>query len=77
MRNRSIALAVAIVAVSSSTAPAANGPPPPKAADGHNVAVVARGVPTPTVFAFLGGQTFVAGFGDERTPEDHRRCLRA
>ena len=69
MRNRSIALAVAIVAVSSSTAPAANGPPPPKAAGGRSVAVVARGVPTPTAFAFLGGKTFVAGFGDEQHPK--------
>ena len=33
------------------------------------MAVLARGVPTPTVFAFLGGQTFVAAFGDERHPK--------
>ncbi|HET6171913.1 MAG TPA: hypothetical protein VFD90_04885, partial [Gaiellales bacterium] len=54
----------------SSWALAANGPPPtPKAANGHKVAVLARGVPTPTVFAFFRGQTFVAGFGDERNPK--------
>jgi glucose/arabinose dehydrogenase len=33
------------------------------------VTVVARGVPTPTAFAFLGGQTFVSGFGDEQHPK--------
>jgi glucose/arabinose dehydrogenase len=69
MRNRSIVLAVVIAAVGSSTAPAANGPPAPKAAGGRTVAVVARGVPTPTAFAFLGGKTFVAGYGDEQHPK--------
>ena len=31
--------------------------------------MVARGLPTPTVFAFGSGQIFVAGFGDERNPK--------
>jgi len=31
--------------------------------------VVARGIPTPTTFAFGGGQVFVAAFGDERNPK--------
>jgi len=44
------------------------GPPPPKAVAGHPVAVVARGVPTPTTFAFGAGQVFVAGFGSEDKP---------
>ena len=33
------------------------------------VSVVARGIPTPTSIAFLEGQTFVAGFGDEQHPK--------
>ena len=70
MRKRSIALAVAVCATCPTTALAADGPPPPpKAAGGQAVAVLARGVPTPTAFAFLGGQTFVAGFGDEEHPK--------
>lgn len=36
---------------------------------GHmRVTVVARGVPTPTAFAFLAGRLFVAGYGDENDP---------
>jgi hypothetical protein len=35
------------------------------------VTVVGVGVPTPTAIAFLGGQTFVSGFGDEEKPSVH------
>ena len=72
MRNHVIGVTIAVAAALawSAAALAANGPPPtPKAANGHKVTVLARGVPTPTVFAFLGGKTFVAGFGDERNPK--------
>jgi glucose/arabinose dehydrogenase len=52
------------------TAWAAKGPPPvPKASGGGKVTVVARGVLTPTAFAFLGGATFAGGFGDEEHPK--------
>jgi glucose/arabinose dehydrogenase len=55
---------------SASAADAAKGPPPPpKAVNGHVVTVLARNVPTPTTFAFGGGQIFVAGFGDEQHPK--------
>ena len=67
-----IAARVALVAVfaSVSAADAAEGPPPsPKAVNGHAVTVVARGVPTPTAFAFGAGRIFVAGFGDEENPK--------
>ena len=58
------------VVVSVSVASAAQGPPPPpKAVNGHAVTVLARGVPTPTTFAFGGGRIFVAGFGDEQHPK--------
>src|SRR4051812_27289055 len=70
MRRHVMLAAAAAVLVSSSAAVAAQGPPPPpRAAGGAKVTVVARGVPTPTAFAFLGGQTFVAGFGDEQHPK--------
>jgi glucose/arabinose dehydrogenase len=70
MTTRTMALAMALAVACSPAALAANGPPPPpKAARGHAVAVVARGVPTPTAFAFLGGQIFVSGFGDEQHPK--------
>jgi glucose/arabinose dehydrogenase len=52
-----------------SVAAAAGPPPPPKAVGGNPVAVVARGVPTPTTFAFGAGQIFVAGFGSEDKPK--------
>ena len=67
-----IAALVALVAVfaSVSAADGAEGPPPsPKAVNGHSVTVVARGVPTPTTFAFGAGRIFVAGFGDEENPK--------
>ena len=62
--------AVVTAAATVSVADAAEGPPPPpKAVNGHAVTVVARGVPTPTTFAFGGGRIFVAGFGDEQNPK--------
>ena len=70
--NTRIAAPVALVAALAtvSAAEAAKGPPPPpKAVNGHAVTVVARGVPTPTTFAFGGGRIFVAGFGDEQHPK--------
>jgi hypothetical protein len=68
--RRSVVYALVVGAVLPGAASAANGPPPlPKAASGAKVTVVARGVPTPTAFAFLGGQTFVSGFGDEQHPK--------
>jgi glucose/arabinose dehydrogenase len=70
MRTRFLALAVALAGVATgSTALAAKGPPPPKTVGGQAASVVARGVPTPTAFAFGAGQTFVAGFGDEQNPK--------
>jgi glucose/arabinose dehydrogenase len=57
-----------VVGVAVTAAVAAGPPPSPKAANGQTVSVVARGIPTPTSIAFLGGKTFVAGFGDEQHP---------
>jgi glucose/arabinose dehydrogenase len=42
--------------------------PLPHAAGHMRVTVVARGVPTPTAFAFVAGRLFVAGYGDEKDP---------
>jgi glucose/arabinose dehydrogenase len=62
--------ALCAVLITAAVADAAQGPPPsPKATSGHVVSVLARGIPTPTSIAFLGGQTFVAGFGDEQHPK--------
>jgi glucose/arabinose dehydrogenase len=69
MHARLIGAAILAALSCTSAAVAAGGPPPPKAANGHKVTVVGVGVPTPTAFAFLGGQTFVAGFGDEEHPK--------
>ncbi len=44
---------------------AAQGPPPPTAANGATVQTVAQGVPTPTQFAFGGGTVFAAAGGAE------------
>jgi glucose/arabinose dehydrogenase len=63
-----VTLLAAVVATSAALA-AQGPPPPPKATNGHAVTVVARGIPTPTTFAFGGGQVFVAGFGDEEKPK--------
>ncbi|MEO9176449.1 MAG: hypothetical protein ABI317_13125 [Gaiellales bacterium] len=52
-------------------ASAAGAPPPPTGANGQKVTVVGVGVPTPTAIVFVGGQTFVAGFGDESKPSVH------
>jgi glucose/arabinose dehydrogenase len=70
MKKRVLVVALAAALGSASVAAAAKGPPPPpKAADGAKVNVLARGVPTPTAIAFLGGQMFVGGFGDEQNPK--------
>jgi glucose/arabinose dehydrogenase len=69
MRTRILAVALAAALTSVTAAGAAGGPPPPKATNGAKVNVLAGGVPTPTAFAFLGGQTFVAGFGDDQHPK--------
>jgi glucose/arabinose dehydrogenase len=72
MRIRVVAAAAVVaVVVTASAAVAAKpkGPPPPKTAAGRAATVVARGVPTPTTFAFGAGQIFVAGFGDEQNPK--------
>ena len=63
------AAVLAAVVVCVSLAAAAGPPPLPKAANGHAVTVVARGVPTPTAFAFAGSTVFVGGFGDEEHPK--------
>jgi hypothetical protein len=71
MLNRVTAgiLAAGLAAALSAVALAAQRPPPPpKAVNGHAVAVVARGIPTPTTFAFGAGHMFVAAFGDEEHP---------
>jgi glucose/arabinose dehydrogenase len=67
---RQAVLAVAVVtALTCVSGAVAAGPPPPTATNGSKVTVLGGGVPTPTAFAFLGGQTFVAGFGDEEHPK--------
>lgn len=63
-----VVVATAVVSVSAAVA-AKGPPPPPKAVNGHPVTVVTGGIPTPTTFAFGGGQMFVAGFGDEKHPK--------
>ncbi len=71
MRARFLLVALAVVVVAAGAGAAAGPPPPPKAAGGQAVAVLARGVPTPTAFAFGHGQVFVAAFGDEQNPKIH------
>lgn len=62
-------LAAAIAAIAPSAALAApKAPPLPQGAGHMRVTVVARGVPTPTAFAFFAGRIFVAGYGDENDP---------
>jgi hypothetical protein len=63
-----LALSVTITA-SAAMRPAQQGPPVPTAVGGAEVKVVARGIPTPTAFAFGEGQLFVGGFGDEQHPK--------
>jgi glucose/arabinose dehydrogenase len=62
-------LAAGVSALASIALGAGGPPPPPKAVNGHAVTVVARGIPTPTTFAFGGGHLFVAAFGDEEHPK--------
>jgi glucose/arabinose dehydrogenase len=69
VRARLLISAAAVAVVAASTGAAAGPPPPPTAAGGQAVAVLARGVPTPTAFAFGHGQVFVAAFGDEQNPK--------
>jgi len=68
MQIRIVVLAglVASVVAASAALAAKGPPPPPQTVNGHPVAVVAGGIPTPTTFAFGGGQVFVAGYGDEQ-----------
>jgi glucose/arabinose dehydrogenase len=69
MKIKILPVAIAVLAASAAVALAAQGPPPPKAVSGRPVTVVTRGIPTPTTFAFGGGQVFVAAFGDEQNPK--------
>ena len=73
MRTKIVALATLVAAVATASAAVAakpkGPPPPPKTLSGQPATVVARGIPTPTTFAFGGGQTFVAAFGDEQNPK--------
>jgi glucose/arabinose dehydrogenase len=64
-----VSIAFVLLAVPAALALAAPGPPPPTAVSGRRVIAVARGVPTPTSFAFGAGRVFVAGFGDEQHPK--------
>jgi glucose/arabinose dehydrogenase len=62
-----------IVALVAALAPAAGAatakaPPLPQGVGHWKVTLVARGVPTPTAFAFFAGRLFVAGYGDESDP---------
>ncbi len=63
-----VALTAAAAIVASLAMAAQGPPPPPQAVNGHSVAVVARGIPTPTTFAFGAGRLFVAAFGSEEKP---------
>jgi glucose/arabinose dehydrogenase len=60
--------ALAAALAPTAAAAAAKAPPLPQAAGHWNVTLVARGVPTPTAFAFFAGRLFVAGYGDESDP---------
>jgi hypothetical protein len=73
--RRGVALGVLVIAaaIAASLASGAEGPPkgpppPPKTAGGQPAAVVARGIPTPTTFAWGAGHLFVAAFGSEEKP---------
>jgi glucose/arabinose dehydrogenase len=68
MRRVWIAALVAAFASTAAGAAAAKTPPLPRATGHGTVAVVARGVPTPTSFAVFAGHVFVAGYGDESDP---------
>jgi glucose/arabinose dehydrogenase len=60
--------AIAAAIALSAAAADAKAPPLPQAVGHRTVTVVARGVPTPTAFAFFAGRLFVAGYGDESNP---------
>lgn len=63
-------LTAALVAAAALTGAASTAKAPlPKATGHRTVTVIGRGVPTPTEFAFLDGQLFIAGYGDERNPD--------
>ncbi|HZP72008.1 MAG TPA: hypothetical protein VFA97_01395 [Gaiellaceae bacterium] len=67
---RGLGVLVATAAgLAAATIGSAAGPPAPKAVNGHAVTVLARGVNTPTAFAFADSTVFVAGFGDEQHPK--------
>jgi len=62
-------MAAPAAALALSTAVAGAKVPPLPQATGHRaVTVVARGVPTPTEFAYFAGRLFVGGYGDEHDP---------
>jgi glucose/arabinose dehydrogenase len=66
-------LRVWTAALAAALAPAAGAatakaPPLPQGVGHWKVTLVARGVPTPTAFAFFAGRLFVAGYGDESDP---------
>jgi len=60
-----LAAAIALTAA----AAAAKAPPLPQATGHRMVTVVARGIPTPTEFAGLGGRLFVSGYGNKDNPD--------
>jgi hypothetical protein len=68
MKRRLATVAVCVGASATGVAGAATRsavPPGPRAVNGATVAVMARGVPTPTAFAFGDGSVFVSGYGSE------------
>jgi glucose/arabinose dehydrogenase len=64
-RAAACALALAGLGAGAGVAQAARAPPAPRAANGAKVQTVARGVPTPTQFAFADGTVFAAAAGAE------------
>jgi glucose/arabinose dehydrogenase len=71
--DAALMLKVGIAALAAAIAPAAGAaaakaPPLPRGTGHWSVTLVARGVPTPTAFAFFAGRLFVAGYGDESDP---------
>jgi len=71
MHSKAIALCVIVAAALAGAAVAADGPPPlPRAVNGADVTVLARGIPLPAGIAIGKGTVFVAAFGSEdgKTP---------
>jgi glucose/arabinose dehydrogenase len=71
MRRLSLKVWIAALAAAialTAAAAAAKAPALPQATGHRTVTVVARGIPTPTEFAFLAGRLFVGGYGDEQNP---------